>query len=737
MAQQNIDFGDFPNDPHADPIREAFQKIQNNFTELYATQFSSGVVEVVAGQGLAQNRTYGNISLTANISNIRLSTGSTRSLVFGTTTSPTGGNVTTTSSQIPIYIDLAPTITTGNANFTATTTTANLRVTGLVKTGLMPEGDELLDLGSPTHRWRDLYLSGNSLNLGQIVVNEQDGALVAPNILVNGNIDAGAISAGTVEGNLTTAVQPNITGVGTLEQLQVATTITANAITAGTFSGNVILPAGANLQAPGANMQVVFNDSGNAAAVPGMTYDKANTLLTVQGNIVSSNISTTLLNVDSDANITGNIGVNGVVASDVTSNTITTLGALVSQATITSGKDLEITNMYVDDGGFNVVEFASQDTIPFNVNGDIVLSGVSPTTYNRTWQVVDSGLNYIKFSSLLRQTPSFAGARIKGSGNTTINGVLEVYGNTSMGNITAVDSITGNLITVQGNVDSGNLISQGFLQVTGTANVGAVYSDGDSNVANSLVRGNFGAKGSALFGGTVRANGDASFYGNLLANANLNINGFFKAGEANIANLKITSGGNISGNIFIATLFQGNGANISFINGSNVTGIVANAANANLATFAGTADITKDIKQGAYSNITGVGTLTSLTVNADFSSGDASINGYLKMSVNNAVAANGQSQVTATALTKTINVVTGTNGNPPGTGVKLPPAAPGTVIYIINETPSSMAIKVYPADGQYIDKMAQNSPLTIGTGGRMTFIGTSSTQFYSMTSIYA
>jgi hypothetical protein len=49
MAQQNIDFGSFPNDPAADPIRAAFQKVQQNFTDLYATQFSTGVVEITAG----------------------------------------------------------------------------------------------------------------------------------------------------------------------------------------------------------------------------------------------------------------------------------------------------------------------------------------------------------------------------------------------------------------------------------------------------------------------------------------------------------------------------------------------------------------------------------------------------------------------------------------------------------------------------------------------------------------
>ena len=31
MAQENIDFGAYPNDPDSDAIRVAFQKSQNNF----------------------------------------------------------------------------------------------------------------------------------------------------------------------------------------------------------------------------------------------------------------------------------------------------------------------------------------------------------------------------------------------------------------------------------------------------------------------------------------------------------------------------------------------------------------------------------------------------------------------------------------------------------------------------------------------------------------------------------
>jgi hypothetical protein len=48
MAQQIIDFGAFPNDPAADPIRAAFAKVQNNFTDLYSTTLTTGVVSLTA-----------------------------------------------------------------------------------------------------------------------------------------------------------------------------------------------------------------------------------------------------------------------------------------------------------------------------------------------------------------------------------------------------------------------------------------------------------------------------------------------------------------------------------------------------------------------------------------------------------------------------------------------------------------------------------------------------------------
>lgn len=723
MSQQIIDFGSFPNDPDADPIRAAFQKVQTNFTELYAITLSTGVTEVIAGPGLDQLRSTGNVTINANISNIRLYTGSSNSLVFGTSTTPTAGNITRNDSIQPIYIDLAPNIRTINATFTGTLTTSNFSMTGSVTSALIPSVADTYDLGSPTKRWRDLYLSNNSLKLGSVPVSSDGANILMPSVLVSGNIAAGNVSAGTVTGNIITAIQSNITSVGTLDQLEVAGTLAA-----GTITGNFILPAGGVMQAPGSNMQVVFNDSGNQTAVPGLTFDKANTLLTIQGDISSSNLS-----IAGNAAITGNIGVNAVVASgNVEASNMITMGIISTQTGITTGANLAISSITGD--GTNVtVNFVSQAAIPFTTGSTVTITGVAPSSYNGTWTVALAAVNRITFVSSLTDAATVTSARIKGNGNTTINGVLEVVGNTSIGNITAVNSITGNTITLSGNVDSGNLIASGIIRVTGTANLGAVFSPGDANVMNSVVRGSFGAAGAATFAGEITANADASFYANVLANANMAVTGAFTAGTANIANFVISSGGNATANIFTATLFSGNGANITFINGGNVTGVVPSASTS------ATTDLANNIKQGSYANITGVGTLTSITTDGTFTGKDAGFdgnlsvsNGFVRFSSNTSIGANGASQLTATAMNKTVNIITGVAG---GTGVMLPAVQAGMVVYVINDT--STNIKVYPSSGQYIDRLTVNTSFNVGAFGRMTFIGGTSPYWFTMTSIYA
>ena len=55
------------------------------------------------------------------------------------------------------------------------TSTANLQ---FVTTNILPSANITYDLGSPTKRWRDLYLAGTTINLGGFKIQSNTGGVV-------------------------------------------------------------------------------------------------------------------------------------------------------------------------------------------------------------------------------------------------------------------------------------------------------------------------------------------------------------------------------------------------------------------------------------------------------------------------------------------------------------------------------------------------------------------------------
>jgi len=108
MAQQNINIGSSANKGDGDPIRTAFTKVNENFTELFA-------------------RHDGSISHVQDI----------KGSVFGedSTTLVDGLN-------------------------------SKINLDGTIKGNIIPDTDVTYDIGSSTHRFKDLYLSGNTIHLG-------------------------------------------------------------------------------------------------------------------------------------------------------------------------------------------------------------------------------------------------------------------------------------------------------------------------------------------------------------------------------------------------------------------------------------------------------------------------------------------------------------------------------------------------------------------------------------------
>jgi hypothetical protein len=182
-------------------------------------------------------------------------------------------------------------------------------------------------------------------------------------------------------------------------------------------------------------------------------------------------------------------------------------------------------------------------------------------------------------------------------------------------NITGLGTLTG--LTVNG---TSNLGPVGNVIITGGTSGYYLQTDG----AGNLVWSAGGGSGNGVVGGVntqVQFNDAGLFGGNA---------GFtFNKATGLLTAPSITSTGNITsgnanlGNLATANYFSGNGANLTSLTGANVTGQVTYAATANSvaganvtgtvanATHASTANT---VVNAAQSNITSLGTLTSLNV---------------------------------------------------------------------------------------------------------------------------
>jgi hypothetical protein len=243
MSQIIIDTGNVADDGTGSTLRQAFSDVNTMFTEVY-------------------------------------------------TAGPVGSNVQIANNQIVTTVinqDLviAPS---GIGNLQA-----NARV--------VPGVNDVYDLGSYNKRWNTLYVGtggidvtgpvsfanvfvGNLSASGNITGNyfigngSQLTGIVADvsNKIANGTSNIFVYNNSNIAvtvGNVANTVVFTQTGVN------IAGNVRANVITANTFVGNI----SGNIQAPGANTQVLFNDNGQVGAEADFAYNKTSNTLSVSGNI--------------------------------------------------------------------------------------------------------------------------------------------------------------------------------------------------------------------------------------------------------------------------------------------------------------------------------------------------------------------------------------------------------------------------------------------------------------------
>jgi hypothetical protein len=283
MSQQNIDFGTFPDDPDADAIRTAFQKVQNNFNELFSSA-SAGVVTSVnqtPGAGIQVNSPTGNVIVSANIAYVQVST-STLSIGQG---SNGGTSANISQSTQTLVVDINPANVFSN-NFAA------------VGGGLANITGRLTANSNS---------QPNVTSLGTLTSLAVTGNITSGNVYAN----SGTIGAANLTGTLTTNAQPNITSVGTLSNLAVTgNSNLGNVATANFFNGdgsgltNVNAITGTSIVNGTSNIVVGLNgnvrfgvaSNANVLIVTGIGTN-VDGYLTASGNITGANITGTNANL--------------------------------------------------------------------------------------------------------------------------------------------------------------------------------------------------------------------------------------------------------------------------------------------------------------------------------------------------------------------------------------------------------------------------------------------------------
>ena len=187
-----------------------------NFIVNGQSSFGNLSVDDVSATGnLSGNSLLGNtlsVSGNADIGNLSLTgTISANGNISGGNISTAGdisanGNISGNNLSIANLANVGSLIVTANANI------ANLGVTGFVYTNLVPSIDITYDLGNATHRWRDLWLSGNTLRLGNATLSTTDSG----NTLALGNVDSGNLTANTATFSGNVLMEKNLTVVGNL-----------------------------------------------------------------------------------------------------------------------------------------------------------------------------------------------------------------------------------------------------------------------------------------------------------------------------------------------------------------------------------------------------------------------------------------------------------------------------------------------------------------------------------------
>jgi len=399
------------------------------------------------------------------------------------------GNVTVSSQpNITSLGTLTILSVSGNADI------GNLSASQVI-TNLIPSVDSTYNLGSSSKRWKDIYLSGNSIYLGNVTlsadgnslsINGGTGNVIANNLTsVPGANVIGQVSNALVSSTVYTNAQPNITSVGTLSSVSVSGYANVGNLLATTniFGSNVT----ANQYLTALNSNLTGTTSLGGVVTVGSLGS-----LTSLGNINFTSAPNVTLGTISNIHISG--GISGYF--------LRTDGAGNLSWAVAGG------------GGGNGTPGGNTTEVQFNDNGVFGASAnftFNPFSYVLTVPTLYS--NAVSIGNVLTVNTSASISNLSLQYNTTVNGNFNAS-NTSNINLGSISNLH-----IQGGTNGYVLATDGAGNLSWTAGGGG-GGNGVPGGSNTQVQYNDGG----VFGGSAfltfnESTNTFQIAGNLIANS--------------------------------------------------------------------------------------------------------------------------------------------------------------------------------------------------------------------------
>jgi hypothetical protein len=725
-----------------------------------ATSGTAGTVTTAAQPNITSTGTLTSLSVSgnANIGNI-----GTAGLITSTGNVTAGNLVTGGALSVTGNANIGNIGTAGLITATGNVNSGNVNTTGVFATTLSATGNANVgNIGTTALVATGSGSFGANVNMNSNYINNlgtpSANSDAATKAYVDGLVSTGLYYHAAVNAATTTTLATT-TG-GTITYNNGTAGVNANLVTTGSFN----LIDTANVQTVGT--RILVKNEANAAWNGVYTWANSTTIVrstdTDSYGTGAGDLSENDYFFVSGGNV--NIGTAYVcnTAGTITFGTTNINFALFSTSQVYSngvGLNLSGTVFSLNNTTVSAASYGGSDVVAsFTVDAQGRLTAASNTVIQaNAANLSGTTLKSTVVTSSLTAVGTLTSLSVSGNaniGNIGTSGLITATGNVGAGNVNTTGvfattlSSTGNanvgnlgtagLITATGNIGGGNINTGGVISATGNiiggtdlyigngasstsfTNPIAIFKDNGLTyvqvaVVNSTGTGSADITAYGNNGDDTQSWTDIGFTGNTFNDANYTVTA---AGDGY---LFVQGNASFGGNLVIATGNTGTTKDIVFATGGFLTGnIKARLYNAN-----GTFSVTGNVTGG---NVTTGGLITAT---GNITGGNVIATTNHVFSVATGISAAGTVQGNATAITKDFNVVSTVAS---GAGVILPVVA-GLRMAVVNT--SANALLVYPGTNGVINSQAANASYSLPAGGKLDFISTTTTQWYTLNGTYA